>query len=161
MLHLMCIWSNMHCKDRQRLDRYFHIKNKLVSLSGQISFILAHATVRPFSSWSLREKQSIHWLHRGHIDTCRLVIMADTQQKINVVVVDLIMVISQWSCLMWHQSTKLISQLILSFSTVQFVAKMQGGSIHKPFKLSEVDCRFYFRIWMTLMPYIMQQTRHF
>lgn len=68
------------------------------------------------------------------------IIMADTQQKINRVVVDLIKVISPRSCLMRRQSTRLISRLILSFSTVQFVAKMQEGSIHEPLKLSKGDC---------------------
>ncbi len=81
------------------------------------------------------------------------IIMADTQQKINRVVVDLIKVISPLSCLMWRRGTQCISQLILPFSTVQFVAKMQCRSIHKPLKFSKGNCErerqaFFFRIWM-------------
>lgn len=132
--------AHVHCKDCWHLDRYFHIKNSFISISGRISFNRAHVTAWPFSSSSLWEKLSVHWLHCGHIDIHRLVIIAGTQQKINTVVVDLIKVISLRSRFMWRQSAGLISQLILPFSAVQFVAKMQEGSIHEPLKLSKADC---------------------
>lgn len=59
------------------------------------------------------------------------IIMADTLQKINRVVADLI---TARPCLMWWQSTRLISRLILPFSTVQFVE----GSMNKPIKYSSI-----------------------
>lgn len=64
------------------------------NLSSKNSFILANATNEPFSYPSHKEKQNIHSLHCGHIDTCCILIIADTQQKINVVAVDLMKVIS-------------------------------------------------------------------
>lgn len=67
------------------------------------------------------------------------IIMADTQQKINRVIVDLIKVISPQSCLMLRESARLISWRVLSFSAVQFVAQMLEGSIHGPLKLSKDD----------------------
>lgn len=99
-----------------------------------------HFTAWPFSSSSVC--QNIHWLNYGGTDIpAVLIIIPGTLQEINRVVVDLINVIYLLCCLMWHQSTRLISQL-LPFNPSCF---KKGKETREMLKFSKVERCFNFR----------------
>lgn len=149
------------CTDWRHLDLYSTLKTNLfhsvvksvVSCSRMCQAATCHSLAfLVFITWRKAVRAFTDYTVAA-LTSAVFIIMADTQQKINRVVVDLIKVISPRSCLMPCKRTGLISLLILSFSTVQFVAKMQEGSMHEPLKLSKEDrkrewWRLYFRIWM-------------